>query len=187
MGLDRDMLAQLRHLMRPIATRVANTVARAVVHLVDDSTMLQLLQVGVLADETVEGAEHHQPYGFSSVPLAGAEAIVVFPNGDRGHPLVISASDRRYRPRGGAPGEVTMYHHGGARVTMLANGNVMVRAAPGAHVLIDDGSGTTHPLVTTAEFNAHTHAVSTTGTSSAQTGTAAAPAAVTGTTVLAAK
>ncbi len=129
MGLDRDMLAQLRTLLRPLATRVANTVARAVVQLVDDETKLQLLQVGVLSDETIDGAEHHQPYGFSSVPLTGAEAVVVFPNGDRSHPIVIAASDRRYRPTGGEPGQVTMHHYSGSKVTMLESGDIEVTAA----------------------------------------------------------
>jgi phage baseplate assembly protein V len=128
MGIDRDLLGQVGHLLRPLATRVANTVARAVVQLADDSTKLQLLQLGVLADETVDGAEHHQPYGFSSVPLAGAEAVVVFPCGDRSHPLVIAASDRRYRPTGGEPGQVTMHHYSGSVVTMRENGDIEVTA-----------------------------------------------------------
>lgn len=109
MGIDRDTFDQLRHLLRPLATRIANTVARAVIQLADDGKKLQLLQLGVLAGETVDDGEHHQPYGFSSVPLGGAEAVVVFPNGDRSHPLVVSVSDRRHRPTGGKGGEVCMY------------------------------------------------------------------------------
>jgi len=192
--MDRGTLEQIRQLLRPIANRVANVAARAVVQLVNDAKKLQLLQVGVLADEDGDDAEHHQPYGFSSVPLAGAEAILVYPNGDRSHPLAITVSDRRHRPTGGEAGEVTMYHHGGARVTMLNNGNLLVRAAPGAEVLVDDGSGSTEPLVKRSEFNAHTHQVATTGSSTAQSGTAAPVATgpggsgnITGTTVLKAK
>ncbi len=132
MGLDRDTLAQLRHLLRPLATRVANSVARAVVQLVDDGRKLQLVQLGVLADETIDGAEHHQPYGFTSVPLPGAEAVVVFPNGDRSHPLAISVSDRRHRPTGGQPGEVTVYNSNGARVILKADGTIEVRSASGS-------------------------------------------------------
>lgn len=169
MGIERDMLDQLRHLMRPIATRVANTVARAVVRLADDSTKLQLLQVGVLAGETIDDAEHHQPYGFSSVPLAGAEAVVVFPNGDRSHPLVIAASDRRHRPTGGEPGDVTMYHHAGAKVTMLANGNIEIQPGPGGEVLIRDEGGSVDRLVKKTEYDAHVHATAGTGTPSPPT------------------
>ncbi len=150
--MDRATLAQVMQLLRPIATRIANTAARAVVKLVDDETKLQLLQVGVLADETIDDAEHHQPYGFSSVPLAGAEAVVVFPNGDRSHPLVITASDRRYRPTGGEPGQVTMHHYNGAKVTMLENGDIEVMPGPGGEVLI--GNGAAVELATKADVDA---------------------------------
>ncbi len=136
--MNRGTLDQIRQLLRPIAARVANTVARAVVQLVDDGTKLQLLQVGALADETIDGAEHHQSYGFSSVPLEGAEAVVVFPGGDRGHPLVVAVSDRRHRPTGREAGEVTVYSHTGARVTLLASGDIEVLPAPGGEVLVGD-------------------------------------------------
>jgi len=73
MPIARDMLDQMRHLLRPIATRVVNSIARGVVQLVDDSVKMQLLQLGVLSGETIDGAERFQPYGLSSVPLPGAE------------------------------------------------------------------------------------------------------------------
>jgi phage baseplate assembly protein V len=185
MAISRDIVDQLRHLLRPIAMRVANTVARGVVQLVDDDKKLQLIQLGVLAGETIDGAEYHQPYGFTSVPLAGAEAVVLFPGGDRAHPLVVAVSDRRHRPVGGEPGQVTMRHYLGAEVTMLEDGTVEVRSE----------SGTATKLPTLADYNAlraafnsHTHVVSTTGTAAAQTGTAAAVIAPvgspTGTSVL---
>ncbi len=147
MGLDRDMLRQLELFLRPLATRVANAVARAVVQLVDDSTKLQLLQVGALAGETLDAAEHHQPYGFSSVPLAGAEAVVVFPNGDRSHPLVVSVSDRRYRPTDGEPGQVTIYNHNGATVTLTADGDIIATPAPGRQVLLGSDTAADPPAL----------------------------------------
>lgn len=139
MGIDREMLSQLGHLLRPIAMRAANAVARGVVQLVDDSKKLQLVQLGVLEGEDVPDGEHHQSYGFASVPLVGAEHVTIFPNGDRGHPLVIAISDRRHRPTGGQPGQVTMHHYAGAKVTMLANGDVVVQ--PGGSGVVRLGSG----------------------------------------------
>lgn len=103
-------------------------VARGVVQLVNDATQMQLLQIGVLAGEDIEGdgkgAEHFQPYGFSSVPLAGAEAVAVFPNGDRGHPLVVVVDDRRHRPTSGQSGEVCLYTDEGD-VIRLGRGHVI--------------------------------------------------------------
>lgn len=187
MAIDRSTLDELRRLLRPLANRIHNTVARAVVQLVDDGRKLQSLQVGALADEDIDGAEHHQPYGFSSVPLPGAEAVVVFPNGDRSHPLAVAVSDRRHRPTGGEPGEVTMYSHTGAKVTMLANGDIEVTPAPGGEVLV---GGSPLALATKADIDAlktwaatHTHSGVTAGGGVSGAPAAPPPAAV-GTTVL---
>ena len=155
--IDRGTMDQLRQILRPITARVANTVARAVVQLVDDGRMLQMVQLGVLADETVEDAEHHQPYGFASVPLDGAEAIALFPDGDRERPLVVAISDRRHRPTGAQPGDVTLYHRDGARVLLLAGGNIEVRPGPGGEVFIRDEGGSADRLVKKSEYDGHTH------------------------------
>ena len=185
MPISREILDQLRHVWRPIATRVANTVARGVVRLVDDSTKMQLLQLGVLAGETIDGAEHFQPYGFSSVPLAGAEHVTLFPNGDRSHPLTIVVSDRRYRPTGGQPGEVTVYNNTGAKITMTKDGDIEVLPAPGRQVFIRNPDGTADRLVKVSEFNGHKHAAGTlTAPNGAVTGTTAVADAATGTQTL---
>lgn len=149
-GILRDALRRLR-------TRIENTVARAVVQVVNDAGGLQALQLGALAGETVDDGEHVQQYGFSSVPMAGAEAVVVFPGGDRGHPLVVAVDDRRYRPTGGEPGEVRVYHKDGAVITLKENGDIVISAKPGSQVLIDDGAGGTEPLITKSQFDAHFH------------------------------
>lgn len=175
MPLDRETTARLEHL----ANRVTNGSARGVVLLVDDSKDQQLLQIGVLDGEALDGAEHCQPYGFSAVPLAGAEHVVVFPGGDRGHPLVIAVPDRRYRPTGGEPGEVTVYNNTGASIRITKDGDIHAQPAPGRAVLIDDGSGS-HALPTLDEFNNHTHPAP-----GGATGMPTDPA--TGTTVLKAK
>ena len=181
--MDRGTLDQLRHLLRPLSTRIANTVARAVVKLADDGRKLQLLQLGVLAGETVDGAEHFQSYGFSSVPLGGAEAVVVFPNGDRSHPLVIATSDRSNRPTGGQPGEVVVYNNTGAKITMTKDGDIKVQPAPGRQVLVDDGAGGSGPLVTQAQFMNHTHLTAGAGSPVPPSAVSLSPA-LTGTTVI---
>jgi phage baseplate assembly protein V len=184
--MARDIIEQLKHLLRPLSNRIANTVARAVVQRINDAAKQQLIQIGALAEEDVDDVEHFHPYGFFSVPLAGAEAFVLFPNGDRTHGMAL-VSDRRYRPTGGEPGESGIYNDAGAIVRLTKDGDIYVRAAPGRDVFVDDGSGTAEAVVTVSQFNAHTHSVATTGTAAAQTGTAAAPAPVAGTSVLKAK
>lgn len=137
MPISGDLLEQIGRLIRPLKMRIANTVARAIVTLVDDSTRLRLLQMAALqltADsknrEIIEDGEHFQEYGFFSIPQPGAEAVVIFPNGDRGHPLVIAVADRRSRPTGGQGGEAGLYTDEGDEVR-LARGHVIVLKTSG--------------------------------------------------------
>lgn len=158
MGISRRQLLDLGRLMMPMATRVANSIARAVVRRVDDLKKLQLLQIDVLEDETLDEAEHVQPYGFYSVPIDGAEAVVLFPNGDRAHPLVVVVGDRRYRPTGGQPGETGLHNHVAAvRVRLLPSGDIEINPAAGREVFIRTAGGSVDRLVKKSEFDGHTH------------------------------
>ncbi len=123
------MLNSINKLIAPLRTRIANMVARAVLSGVDDSTKMQILQVGLLADETREGLERFQNYGFTGVPLAGAEAVVVFAGGRRDHGLVIAVDDRRYRLRNLESGEVAVYTDQGDSIVIRRGGTIEVTAS----------------------------------------------------------
>jgi len=128
------MIDAMQRMIRPLKTGLSNLVARAVVNLVDDSKKMQTLQLSVLTEETREGVERAQNYGFTSVPLAGAEAVVLFVGGRREHGLAVAVDDRRYRLTGLQPGEVALYHKDGASVVMKADGSIEVTPKPGAVV-----------------------------------------------------
>lgn len=115
-------------LLRPLRTRVANMAARAIVRLVNDGAKLQAVQLGVLADETREGCERFQEYGFTSVPLPGAEAVVLFVGGRRDHGLVVAVDDRRHRKIGLQPGESAIYTDEGDYVILKRGRIVEVKA-----------------------------------------------------------
>lgn len=90
--------------------------ARGTVVIVDAAKKLQSLQVRLTAGEIKDGAEHFEPYGFTSNPLAGAEVLTAFIGGDRSHAVVLVATDRRYRIQSMAPGEVAIYTDEGDKV-----------------------------------------------------------------------
>ncbi|OLY66106.1 baseplate assembly protein, partial [Citrobacter braakii] len=69
--------------------------------------------------------EHLEPYGFTSRAQAGAEAVVLFPDGDRSHAVAITVSDRRYRMKGLKTGEVALYDDQGQSVTLTRAGIVV--------------------------------------------------------------
>lgn len=154
------LFSELRHLLRPIEVRIANAIARAVVDRIDDSTKLQTLQLGVLDGEDVDDAERFAEYGFTSVPLPGAEAVVVFPNGDRAHPLVVAVDDRAERPTGLASGEAMIYSTHGQTVYLKADGSVEIT---GTELRLADANAT-DPIIRKSDLdvvvnklNSHTH------------------------------
>src|SRR3546814_2607697 len=84
-ALDRAT-AKARH-------SIAMMVGRCVLTAINDGSKVQTVQLTGLADEVLDRVERFQDYGFTSVPLAEAEGIVVFVGGSRGHGIVIARSE----------------------------------------------------------------------------------------------
>lgn len=120
--------------------RIRNLAARGLVVLADSARKLQALQVRLLAGELKDGVEHLEPYGYTSCPLEGAEALALFLGGDRSHGVVVCVADRRYRLKGLKPGEVAIYTDEGdrihlkrGRVVEIETATLRVKASAGVH------------------------------------------------------
>ncbi|MDD0853000.1 phage baseplate assembly protein V [Halobacteriovorax sp. GB3] len=92
-----------------IIRRLLSMISRSKVNLVDDSTPIQNLQLSLLKGETKSKIERIQNYGFTSVPLEGADAICVSIGGNRDNSIVIAVDDKRYRLKTLKDGEVAIY------------------------------------------------------------------------------
>ncbi|SER56848.1 phage baseplate assembly protein V [Faunimonas pinastri] len=99
----------MRNSVRDIAGRGLLGLARAVLKAPNDATKMQSVAVRILHDEAHEAVEHWHPYGFFSVPLEGAEALVGFLGGSRSHPIALAIADRRHRPQNSQAGEVGLH------------------------------------------------------------------------------
>ena len=133
------MIAALQKLIAPLHRRVMNLVGRAVVKSIDDAKKLQLAQVELLPGEVRDEIENFQNYGFTSVPKAGAECVVLFVGGRRDHGLAIATDDRRYRIRNLNDGEVCVYNDTGAKIVLKANGDIELTPKSGQKVkLVSD-------------------------------------------------
>lgn len=114
----------IQKLTAPMQRRIRLMVGRAIIRLVNDAARVQEAQVTLLEDETRDGVERFQEYGFTSVPLPGAEAIMVSVSGNRDHGVIIAVEDRRYRLTGIEGGEVALYTDEGDKIH-LKRGNAI--------------------------------------------------------------
>jgi phage baseplate assembly protein V len=121
---------------RPLASRIQMMIGRAVVAAIDDDKMLQTLQIELLDEETQDGVEHFQPYGFSARAQAGAEAIAASVGGLRSHAVVLAVADRRYRMKGLQEGEVALYDDLGQSV-LLGRDGIVVTSPLGVKFVTD--------------------------------------------------
>jgi len=106
-----DIASYVTKVIDPLKRRVRLMISRAVVSIVNDAGGIQVVQVKLLAGETRDNVERMQNYGFSGVPLPGAEGIMACVSGNRDHGIMIVVDDGRYRMKGLQPGEVAMYSH----------------------------------------------------------------------------
>ena len=120
-------------------------VGRGSVKAVDDGTSPQRLQIELLKDEIRDELCRIQNYGFTSVPQPGAEAVVLFPGGDRGDGLIIAVDDRRYRLKALKKGEVALYSDEGDHI-VLKRGNIISVTTKTFEVTCEDFSVATKAL-----------------------------------------
>ena len=137
---EKPTMSDLAKLLGPYARRLGNMLARGTVTLSNAATKMQTLQLRLLAGEAKDAVEHFEPYGLTSHPNPGAEAMALFLDGDRSHGVVVCVSDRRYRLRGLATGEVALYDDQGQSVRLL-RGGVQITDKAGSVVAMN-GNGT---------------------------------------------
>lgn len=118
------MMRALTKLKESMGRRLAQLVNRAVLQAVNDAGGLQEVQVQALADELLDRVERFQQYGLTTVPLPGAEGLLLSVGGSRSNAVIIAVDDRRYRLQGLKGGEVALYTDQGDFIH-LKRGNVI--------------------------------------------------------------
>jgi phage baseplate assembly protein V len=112
--------------MSVLNDKIQNLIARGVLQSVDDGSGVQVVGLSLLAGERRDSVERFQNYGFSSVPTGEAEAIVIFPGGDRSAGVVVALDERGTRLTGLQQGEVAVYSNAGNSVILKADGEIEV-------------------------------------------------------------
>lgn len=111
-------------LLSPLYRRMATMIGRCILSALDSSSGVQAASVTIMADEEMKGVEYMEPYGFTSVPLQGAEGVVLNVGSRRGSCVVVSLGNRKFRLKGLKSGEVALYTDEGDRL-VFERGNVV--------------------------------------------------------------
>lgn len=155
---------------KQFGNRIRNMISRGVVEASDDTKKIQQLKGSLFSEEIATELQRLQEYGFTSVPLKGAEMLVVFLGGNRDNPAVISVFDKRHRSKNGLEeGEVAIYHHAGNFIHLKNDGTIEITASDGVDINgdvrvvgdieatgdITDKNGSMQEMRDT--YNTHTH------------------------------
>lgn len=127
-------LGDFNRLIQPVKDRIMLMAARGVLKKTNDAGGLQTAQVGLLEDELRDKLERAQDYGFTSNPLPGAEATVLFLGGNRDHGIIIKMDDRRFRLKNLKGGEVALYTDEGDFIHFKRDRNIEVKSL---HVVVN--------------------------------------------------
>lgn len=135
---------------RGIMSSIYTLIGRAVLHAVNAAPGCQTLQVQVLADETQDGVEHAEPYGFTSNPLPGAEGLVLNVGGRRGAAVGINFGNRGVRVVGLKSGEVCIYTDEGDKITLKRDRNMEIETLHLKIIAQEDATITTQKYTVNA-------------------------------------
>lgn len=91
----------------------------------NDSGLVQMQQVQLGASETRDNTPRVAEYGYTSMPLPGCHAVVIFVGGDRSNGVIVATNDQNHRLKNLLPGEVAIYDDQGQSVYLTRAGIVV--------------------------------------------------------------
>jgi len=160
--MNRDLEWFAADMHQRTALRSRNALGGVTIDLSDDTRPVQVHQTVGYLGELRNPALRLQSPGYSSMPLVGAKAIVLYVAGNRAQGLIVGLEDTRYRPTGLQPGEFLLYavsgsDHGGEHGIMhpilkgTVDGNAQLTG-----IEIDIGDANTTKIVVGSNGNAAT-------------------------------
>lgn len=106
--MSDQRIRMLEQQVAQLERRIMNMMVRGTFQSSDDEGLQYATMRGMRGEKPTR-LEYAEPYGWTSSPLAGAEAMAGFLGGARDNGLVLSVFDRRYRLKGMAGGEVAIH------------------------------------------------------------------------------
>jgi phage baseplate assembly protein V len=134
-----DLIAQLMRRLKLIASRGVLTAT-------DDTSAVQMTQGELLAGE-LRSMARPQDYGFTCVPLPGAQLISLSLSGQRQQSIVIRAEDGRYRKTNLQPGEVCLYTDEGDLIRFKRGSQIAIQSDNEIDITATNKVSVTAPVI----------------------------------------
>jgi phage baseplate assembly protein V len=153
----KEVIRAIDKMIQPLRNNMKMMVARALLDSVDDAQGIQVVKVGLLADEVSE-MERFQNYGFSSNPSKDAEGVCLFVGGNREHGICIALDNREFRLKNLGEGQVALYDEFGSNILLKNDGTISINSDK-VEIGADAAEALIKGNVMQGLFNAHTHNV----------------------------
>lgn len=105
--------------------RMQLVVGRGRIKTGSDAGLVQTQQVQLGALEIRDNTLRIAEYGFTSMPLPGCHAVVIFVGGDRSNGVIVGTNDQNHRLKNLQPGEVAIHDDQGQSIYITRNGIVI--------------------------------------------------------------
>lgn len=118
------MMRKLAKQTKDVAKNVQDSVRaafRGILNLVKSGSDIQQVQVSGLADETIQDLELMQHFGFTSVPPAGTQAVVIPLGGKTTHGIIVATEHGSFRVKNLKNGETAIYDSSGSTIILKNN------------------------------------------------------------------
>ncbi|BFU64704.1 phage baseplate assembly protein V [Rodentibacter abscessus] len=114
-------MRRLNQAIQQKAQNVTNGIRQAfrgILNLVQSADNIQKVQISGLADETLQDVELMQHFGFTSVPPANTQAVIIPIGGQTSHGIVIATENGAFRVKNLQGGEVAVYDESGSSIVL---------------------------------------------------------------------
>lgn len=138
--------------MNNLLARIMLLLGRGRVTTVNDSGVVQLIQVQLGSLEIKDNIPRLAEFGITSNTPLDSDVLVGFIGGDRSNGVVIASNHQASRPTGLQPGESMLYCQDGKSIYMTAGGGIIVNAN-GQPVAVNNATAVT-VNATTVTLNA---------------------------------
>lgn len=117
-----NLIPLIQKIIHPLRQKLFQMITMGRVEKVSDKTV----QISFGADDIQDEIARIEPFGLTSIPPVKSQAVCLFLNGSKSHPLAICVDDPKTKPNSLKSGEVALYNASGSILILKENGKCVL-------------------------------------------------------------